>query len=75
MEEAFPDFIQLMSSNLRAGITVDRSFMLSARPEFFPLDDEISKAGREIATGQDTGRALLNMSERIGSEKIEKTIS
>src|SRR3989344_1966455 len=34
MENAFPDFIQLMASNLRSGMTIDRAFLLSARPEF-----------------------------------------
>lgn len=74
MEDDFPDFIQLMSSNLRAGMTVDRSFLLSARPEFVPLNNEIMKTGREIATGKDTGRALIDMANRINSDKIRKTI-
>ena len=74
MEEIFPDVIQLMSSNLRAGMTIDRSFLLSARPEFYPLDQEILKTGKEIATGKDIASALLEMSKRTGSDKISKTI-
>ena len=74
MEEVFPDFLQLMSSNLRAGITIDRSMLLSVREEFDPLDKEIQKAGREIATGKSMELSLLNMAGRIGSEKIRKTI-
>lgn len=74
MEEIFPDFLLLMSSNLRAGITIDQAMLLSAREEFDPLDKEILKTGREITTGKDIETALLNMSKRIGSEKIHKTI-
>jgi flagellar protein FlaJ len=74
MEIVFPDVLQLMSSNLRAGMTVDNSLVLSARPEFSPLDEEIKKTGKEIATGRDIGSALLRMGNRIGSEKIKKTI-
>ena len=74
MEAIFPDVVQLMSSNLRAGMTIDRAFLLSAREEFKPLDEEISKAGREITTGKDVGSAMVSMSQRIGSEKIKKTI-
>lgn len=74
MEEVFSDFLQLMSSNLRAGITIDRSMLLSVREEFDPLDKEINKTGREIATGKSMETALLNMTKRIGSEKIHKTI-
>ncbi|HLD37105.1 MAG TPA: type II secretion system F family protein, partial [Candidatus Nanoarchaeia archaeon] len=75
MENMFPDVIQIMSSNLRAGMTIDRAFLLSARPEFLYLNDEIVRAGREIATGKDIGSAMKGMSRRIGSEKIDKTIN
>jgi len=75
MESVFPDFIQLMSSNLRAGLTVDKAFLSSARPELAPLDEEILKTGKEIATGQDIISAFRNMGKRIDSEKIEKIIS
>ncbi len=74
METAFPDFLQLMSSNLRAGITIDRAILLSVREEFDPLDKEIKKTGREIATGIEIEIALSDMGKRIGSEKIQKNI-
>ncbi len=75
MEAVFPDVISLTASNLRSGITIDRAFLLSARPEFSPLDEEILMMGRDIATGKDVVSALKNMSERIDSEKINKIIS
>lgn len=74
MESVFPDFLQLMSSNLRAGITVDRSMLMSARSEFAPLDSEILKIGRDITTGKRIEDALQDMSKSIGSDKIAKTI-
>ena len=74
MEKVFPDVISLMASNLRSGVTVDRSFLLSARPEFKPLDEEILKTGKEVATGKDIIYALQKMSERIDSEKISKVV-
>jgi archaeal flagellar protein FlaJ len=74
MEVIFPDVISLMASNLRSGITIDKAFILSARPEFYPLDEEILKTGKDITTGQDIIHALKNMSDRIQSEKISKVI-
>jgi len=74
MEKVFPDVISLMASNLRAGITIDRAFVMSARKEFAPLDEEILETGKEIATGRDIIFALKEMSERIDSEKISKII-
>ena len=74
IEMIFPDFLQLMSSNLRAGMTIDKSLLLSSRPEFNPLDQEILKTGKEITTGKDISLALEDMAGRIGSEKIRKTM-
>jgi len=75
MEEVFPDVISLMASNLRSGITIEKAFLLAARPEFAPLDKEILKTGKEITTGQDVILALNKMSEKISSEKIEKVVT
>ena len=75
MEESFPDFIELMSSNLRAGMTIDKALILSSRKEFAPLDKEVLNLGKDIITGREVSRALKEMAERIGSEKIHKTIN
>jgi len=74
IEDIFPDFLQLMASNLRAGMTIDKSMLLSVRKEFDPLDKEIQKTGRDIATGKEIEIALHDMAKRIGSEMIKKTI-
>jgi flagellar protein FlaJ len=75
MEHIFPDVISLMSSNLRAGMTVDRAFLLASRPEFDPLDAEILKTGKDISTGKEIEIAFQDMAIRIGSEKISKTVN
>jgi flagellar protein FlaJ len=74
IEDVFPDFLSLVSSNLRAGMTVDRAMLLSARPEFDPLDKEIIQTGKDISTGKPVESALKAMSERINSDKIDKTL-
>ncbi|MFH1291250.1 MAG: type II secretion system F family protein [archaeon] len=73
IEGVFPDFLQLVASNLRAGMTIDRAILLSSRPEFAPLDEEILRTGKDISTGKPVELALKFMSSRIGSEKVEKT--
>ncbi|MBI2452016.1 type II secretion system F family protein [Candidatus Pacearchaeota archaeon] len=74
MEEVFPDLIELMASNLRAGMTTDRALLLSSRKEFAPLDKEILQVGKDIVTGKEMTRALEEMAIRINSEKIKKTV-
>ncbi|MBU0894698.1 MAG: type II secretion system F family protein [Nanoarchaeota archaeon] len=75
MEILFPDVISLMASNLRSGITIERAFLLAARPEFAPLDKEILNAGKDITTGIEIVHSLKKMSEKINSEKISKIIN
>ncbi|MFH1521737.1 MAG: type II secretion system F family protein [archaeon] len=75
IEGIFPDFLQLVASNLRAGMTVDRAMLLSSRPEFAPLDKEILQVGKDISTGKAVETALKSMSKRIDSEKVDKTLS
>jgi hypothetical protein len=63
-----------MSSNLRAGMTVDRALILSSRKEFYPLDREIMRVGKDILTAREISGALFDMGQRIGSDEIKKTI-
>ena len=74
IEAVFPDFLQLVASNLRAGMTVDKAILVSARPEFAPLDKEIFQTGKDISTGKPIGLALKSMADRINSENVTKTL-
>ncbi len=75
MENAFPDFLQLMASNLRAGMPTDHALLMSARKEFDPLDKEITKLGKELMTGKDIESAIFDMGQRTHSQKIQRTVS
>jgi len=74
VENVLPDALQLMSSNIRAGLTTDRALLLAARPEFGPLSLEIKRVGRETMTGKSLDESLKKMKESIKSETLEKTI-
>ncbi len=74
VEKTLPDALQLMASNLRAGLTTDKALLLSARPEFGPLQEEINYVGKEITMGKNIGNSLLDMTKHIKSEKLSKTI-
>lgn len=74
MESVFPDFIELVSSNLRAGMTIDKALLLGSRKEFAPLDKEILHLGKDILTGREIALSLRDMARRTGSERIQKTV-
>lgn len=73
VENVLPDALQLMSSNIRAGLTTDKALLLSTRPEFGPLTDEIKRIGRETMAGRTLISALQKTSLRIRSLNLERT--
>jgi pilus assembly protein TadC len=74
IEKVLPDALQLMAANVRAGMTVDRAIWLAARPEFGILEEEIRIAGAKTVGGKSIKEALLEMSGRIKSDTLEKTV-
>ena len=75
VETILPDALQLMASNIRAGLTTDKALLLAARPEFGPLREEISRIGRETMAGRSFVDALNKSTARIKSKDMEKTIA
>lgn len=75
VEEVLPDALQLMATNLRSGFTTDRAFLLSARPEFGPLQEEINMVGKEVTAGRPIEEALNDITKRIRSDKLDRSIA
>lgn len=75
VESVLPDALQLMASNIRAGLTTDKALLMAARPEFGPLKDEISKIGRETMAGRNFIDALKKSTAKIKSKDMERTIA
>ncbi len=74
VENSLPDALQLMSSNIRAGLTTDKAFLLAARPEFGPLEEEIRRVGKETMAGRNLTDALIRMPLHIKSEDLSRTV-
>lgn len=74
VESVLPDALNLMAVNIKSGMTTDRAFLLSARPEFGPLEKEMREAGKRIISGTEVRTALLEMSRKVKSELFERTI-
>jgi Type II secretion system (T2SS), protein F len=74
VEEALPDALQLMTSNLRTGMTPERALLLASRPEFGPLKHEIDIVGRKVTLGENVGTALMEMTKHVRSKRLLRTI-
>lgn len=73
-ENILSDFLQLVSSNLRAGMTPFKALKIAAQFDFGPLSKEINKAIKESAGVGDFGVSLLNVSKRIQSPMVERSL-
>jgi len=74
VEAALPDALQLMSSNIRAGLTTDKALLMAARPEFGALEEEIRRVGKETMAGRNLTDALSRMTIHIKSSDLSRTI-
>ena len=73
-EDALPDFLSLMSSNIRSGLTPDRALSLSARKEFGPLTKEINIATKLVIGGRSFEDAFEMVGTNLGSSIITKAV-
>lgn len=74
IELLLPDCLQLISANIRAGMTVDKAIWLSARKEFGILEEEIRKVGTKTFGGKPIKIALQEMTYSIKSSILERTV-
>ncbi len=69
-----PFALRQMATELRAGIGLHDSMRSIAISGYGPLSEEFSRALEEIRYGETTEQALLDMSDRINSEGLERAI-
>ncbi|RME31243.1 hypothetical protein D6789_03365, partial [Candidatus Woesearchaeota archaeon] len=58
LEEVLPDFLQLASANISAGMPVDRALWLAVRPNFGVLAKEIEEVARATLAGEELEQSL-----------------
>ena len=75
VEAVFPDFLQLTSSNISAGMPIDRALWYAVRPGFGVLAKEIETVAKNTMAGEDLGAALTNFANKYNSKIIQRSIS
>jgi Flp pilus assembly protein TadB len=74
IERVLPDLLSMIAQNMSAGMTPYNALWVASRPEFGALADEIQKVARDTLTGTPLETALLNMSKRVKSNKLRRTV-
>jgi archaeal flagellar protein FlaJ len=75
VEQVFPDFLQLASSNISAGMPVDKALWYAVRPNFGVLAKEIEIVAKNTMAGEDLGQALRDFAKKYNSKVIARSIN
>ena len=73
MEEQFPDFLQVLSANLKGGMTFERAMWAAIKPRFGVLGSEMAKASKKVMTGYDLSKALTELADKYDSLMLKRT--
>jgi flagellar protein FlaJ len=73
-DEILPDALRLISSNVRSGLTPDKALLLSARPEFGPLEDEIRSSAKLTLSGEPIEDSIQTISKNINSKALKRSV-
>jgi flagellar protein FlaJ len=74
LETALPDFLTLVASNIKAGMTLDQAMWYSAKPEFGVLSDEVKSNIKSSFSGESLEDTLDTLSSRFDSKTFTRTI-
>ena len=74
VESILPDALQLIASNMKSGLTTERSLFVAGRPEFGPLQSELMNASKRISSGERIEVSLQGIGDGINSPVLTKTL-
>ncbi|HSB47320.1 MAG TPA: type II secretion system F family protein [Candidatus Bilamarchaeum sp.] len=74
LENTLPDFLSLVASNIKAGMTLDQAMWYSAKPEFGLLSIEVKARIKSSFSGQSLEDTLDQLGGRFDSKVFKRTI-
>jgi archaellum biogenesis protein FlaJ (TadC family) len=75
LEEVLPDFLQLVSTNIRAGMATDQALWFAVRPRFGILSKEIEEVAKRSLAGESLDTALHHFVAKYDSKVLERSIT
>jgi pilus assembly protein TadC len=75
IEEVLPDYLQLTSANIRAGMPIDRALWLAVRPRFGVLAKEIEMVAKQTMSGEELEKALQNFADKYDSQILKRSVN
>jgi pilus assembly protein TadC len=75
MEEILPDFLELVSANLKGGLAFEKALWTSIKPRFGVLSNEIAIAAKKVMTGGDVEDALNEFADKYDSPTLRRNMN
>lgn len=75
IEDVLPDFLQLASANIRAGMPIDRALWFAVRPRFGVLAKEIEEVAKKTLSGGDLQESLVEFANRYDSKLVLRSMN
>ena len=73
METVLPDFLRLVSENLKGGMPFEKSLWGAIKPEFGVLSQEVRLAAKRVMTGTDVDEALRDFTTKYDSAMLKRS--
>lgn len=74
MDLNLADYLVLVSTNLKGGLSFEKSLWSAIKPEFGVLAEEMGLVSKKVMTGSGLQEALKEFSEKYDSPSIKRTI-
>ncbi|MBI4149127.1 type II secretion system F family protein [Candidatus Woesearchaeota archaeon] len=74
IERILPDFLQAVSTNLKAGMTFDKALWNAIQPDFAVLANEIEIVAKKTMTGHPIEDALAEFAQKYHSNLVRESI-
>ncbi len=74
MEDVLPDFLQVLSSNIKGGMTFEKALWAAINPRFRVLSEEIAIAAKKVMTGEEVSVALEEFVEKYDSPTLRRSM-
>ncbi|MBI3037035.1 type II secretion system F family protein [Candidatus Woesearchaeota archaeon] len=73
MEAVLPDFLRLVSENLKGGMPFERSLWSAIKPEFGILGQEVRLAAKKVITGAEVNDAVVEFTSKYDSPMLRRS--
>ena len=75
LEDKLVDYLTLVSTNLKGGMSFEKSLWVSIKPDFGILAKEIGLVSKKVMTGNDLTEALIEFSMKYDSPILRRSIN